>query len=186
MFFNRSLIHSIMYLLRSIILSYIGISLFFIFAFNPCTRCMPWSKSYSESSKMTAYQNGHNLTFRHTSLTVPKMFIPRGFHFDDFHRLLPPHACSVCRLVCMERVEKRKRDEKLRVRGKERRIRSLRKGRGASHNSVTASSPQLLIPHFNQTFLQPAQCRPQECLFLLSYYKERNWHGLYPRCRDCP
>lgn len=65
----------------------------------------------------------------------------RGFHFDDFHRLLPPHACSVCRLVCMERVEKRKRDEKLRVRGKERRIRSLRKGRGASHNSVTASSP---------------------------------------------
>lgn len=110
----------------------------------------------------------------------------RGFHFDDFHRLLPPHACSVCRLVCMERVEKRKRDEKLRVRSKERRIRSLRKGRGASHNSVTASSPQLLIPHFNQTFLQPAQCRPQECLFLLSYYKERNWHGLYPRCRDCP
>lgn len=45
MFFNNSLMHSMMYFFRSIILSHIGMGLFFIFAFNPCTRCIPRSKS---------------------------------------------------------------------------------------------------------------------------------------------
>ena len=49
LFLSRSLIHSMMYLLRSMILSHMDMSLFFMLALNPCTRCMPLSKRSSKS-----------------------------------------------------------------------------------------------------------------------------------------
>lgn len=43
-FFKRSLMVSMIYLLRSIILSWKGMSLFFMFTLNPVTSCMPPAK----------------------------------------------------------------------------------------------------------------------------------------------
>src|SRR5574344_784669 len=50
LFLSSSLIHSIIYLFLNRILSHIGISLFFILVFSPCTRCMPCPKRSSKSS----------------------------------------------------------------------------------------------------------------------------------------
>ena len=50
LFLSSSLMHSMMYLFLSMILSHIGMSLFFILAFNPCTRCIPLSKRCPKSS----------------------------------------------------------------------------------------------------------------------------------------
>ena len=50
LFFKRSLMHSMMYLFLSMILSHMDMSLFFMLAFRPCTRCMPRSKRLSKSS----------------------------------------------------------------------------------------------------------------------------------------
>ncbi len=49
LFFSSSLMHSMMYLFLSMILSHMGMSLFFMFAFSPCTSCMPSSNRLSKS-----------------------------------------------------------------------------------------------------------------------------------------
>lgn len=64
LFFNSSFIHSITYLFLSIILSYIGISLFFIFAFKPCTRCMPRSKRRLEEFLLYISPVGEDLSIK--------------------------------------------------------------------------------------------------------------------------
>lgn len=50
LFFNNSLIHSMMYLFRNKSLSYIDMSLFFILALSPCTRCIHSSKRSSKGA----------------------------------------------------------------------------------------------------------------------------------------
>lgn len=52
LFLSRSLVHSMTYFFLSIILFYMDMILFFMFAFSPCTRCMLLSNKASKSSHL--------------------------------------------------------------------------------------------------------------------------------------
>ena len=82
LFLSNSLIHSMMYLFLSMILSYIGISLFFMFAFRPCTRCMPWSNKVSKSSFLIYPLSANTFPYKtfvntlHTRSSLSSTFAP--------------------------------------------------------------------------------------------------------------
>ena len=72
-FFSMSLMGSIMYLLRSIILSQNGISLIFMFTRNPVTSCIPSSKRKSNSFCEIQSLSANNLPYKR--LVLYKFFI---------------------------------------------------------------------------------------------------------------